>query len=115
MMNRSTGGHITAPAHLRQSVVDILTTPIGSRVMRRDYGSLLQALVDQPDNKATAARVAAACAAALMRWEPRLGLLRINLARGDAPGRAVLTIAATVRDLQGTARPVALQIPIGDA
>jgi phage baseplate assembly protein W len=25
--------------HLRQSIRDILTTPIGSRIMRRDFGS----------------------------------------------------------------------------
>jgi hypothetical protein len=32
--------------HLKQSIIDILTTPIGSRVMRRDYGSRLFELVD---------------------------------------------------------------------
>ena len=55
--------------HLRQSVADILSTPIGSRVMRRDYGSLVPALLDQPDNNATQARLRAAVASALMRWE----------------------------------------------
>ena len=113
MMHRNTGGHIAAPEHLRQSVADILTTPIGSRVMRRDYGSLLSALLDQPDNKATAARVAAACAGALMRWEPRIGLLRITLKRGSEPGSATLNVAATVRDLQGISRPVSLAIALG--
>ena len=28
-------------AHIRQSIRDILTTPVGSRIKRRDYGSLL--------------------------------------------------------------------------
>ena len=36
MMNRATGRRTTAADHLRQSVADIITTPIGSRVMRRD-------------------------------------------------------------------------------
>ena len=56
MMNRATGRRITAADHLRQSVADIITTPIGSRVMRRDYGSLVPALIDQPHNPARASR-----------------------------------------------------------
>lgn len=69
-MNRHTGRRIEGMEHLRQSVADILSTPIGSRVMRRDYGSLVPALLDQPDNNATQARLRAAVASALMRWEP---------------------------------------------
>ena len=34
-MNRTTGTAISGLEHLRQSVGDILSTPIGSRVMRR--------------------------------------------------------------------------------
>lgn len=39
MMDRATGLAISELAHLRQSMGDILTTPIGSRVMRHEYGS----------------------------------------------------------------------------
>lgn len=35
-MNSRTGRTITDSAHLAQSVADILTTPIGSRAMRRE-------------------------------------------------------------------------------
>jgi len=51
-MNRETGGTLTDLDHIRQSVRDILLTPVGTRVMRRQYGSLLSALLDQPQNKA---------------------------------------------------------------
>nr|VFK47168.1 MAG: hypothetical protein BECKTC1821D_GA0114238_104214 [Candidatus Kentron sp. TC] len=37
-MSAFTGKHFSDIAHLRQSITDILTTPIGSRVMRREYG-----------------------------------------------------------------------------
>ena len=47
-MHRHTGEGISGTAHLRQSVFDILQTPTGSRVMRRDYGSTLFTLIDQP-------------------------------------------------------------------
>ncbi len=38
-MNRDTGKAITETDHLRQSVRDILLTPQGSRLARREYGS----------------------------------------------------------------------------
>ena len=47
-MNNITGESIDGLAHLKQSVNDILTTPIGSRVMRRDYGCGLVELLDSP-------------------------------------------------------------------
>lgn len=39
-MNSETGKTISGIEHLKQSIVDILTTPVGTRVMRRDYGSI---------------------------------------------------------------------------
>lgn len=70
-LNQRSGRAVDGVEHLRQSVADILTTPIGSRIARRTYGSLLPELVDQPDNGATRVRIFAATAGALMRWEPR--------------------------------------------
>ena len=63
-MNRNTGRAVAGLEHLRQSVADILTTPVGSRVMRRDYGSLVPELIDQPDNETTQVRLFSAVAGA---------------------------------------------------
>ena len=70
-IDASTGKSISGLAHLRQSVRDILTTPIGTRVMRRDYGSRLYRLVDAPMNDATHLDMMAATYEALETWEPR--------------------------------------------
>ena len=40
-MNAGSGHAITDNEHIAQSIGDILLTPIGSRVMRRAYGSQL--------------------------------------------------------------------------
>jgi phage baseplate assembly protein W len=72
--------------HLRQSVRDILTTPIGSRVMRRTYGSRLFKLLDAPITAALLADIRAAVATALSTWEPRLTLIRVR-AYEVSPGR----------------------------
>ena len=93
-MDRTTGRRIAGIDHVRQSVADILTTPLGSRLERRNYGSLLPSLIDQPDNAHTRLRCYAAIASALMKWEPRLRITRVGMTTGDQPGQAMV-------DLQG--------------
>lgn len=44
-MSRDSGKELKGIDHLRQSITDILTTPVGTRVWRRDYGSRLPRLV----------------------------------------------------------------------
>lgn len=82
-MDRQTGATMSGVAHLRQSVLNILTTPLGSRVYRRYYGSRLFELLDQPSNDAWAVEVYAATASALARWEPRLSVKRVQVTRRD--------------------------------
>lgn len=93
-MNAETGRAMGDDEHIRQSVRDILTTPLGSRVMRRDYGSVLPELIDQPATGANMLRLMAATAAAVDRWEPRLKLKRVMPSIQDMSGRVTI-------DLQG--------------
>ncbi len=105
-LNKSTGNSIDAlEDHVRQSISDILTTPVGSRVMRRDYGSVIPELIDQPLNQATLLRLYAATAAAVMRWEPRFQISRINL-EYNAPAGATVEVAGRLgnSDLTSTTR-----------
>lgn len=110
MMNRTTGRRLDSLEHLQQSVTDILTTPIGSRAMRREYGSMLPAMLDQPDNLATQTRLFAAGAAALMRWEPRLSATHFSIVRdAENPGHANLVIqGAQLTNYARRAKPVRL-------
>lgn len=77
--NASTGRSLDGMDHLRQSIQDILSTPIGSRVMRRDYGSRLYELVDKPLTPATRLDILAATAGAIMDWEPRIEVTDVSL------------------------------------
>lgn len=95
----ATGKPLDGLAHLRQSIADILTTPLGSRVMRRTYGSLLMQLIDAPFTGATAVRLYASVAEALMRWEPRIRVRRIALERGADTGQFILTLDAQRTDV----------------
>ncbi len=78
-MHAKTGRTLTGVAHLIQSIHGLLTTPIGSRIMRRDIGCNLANLIDAPNHAGTQAQLYAAVATALMRWEPRLRIHRISL------------------------------------
>ena len=60
--------------HIRQSLADIFSTPIGSRIQRREYGSHLFDLIDAPMNPANRLRLAAVLVDAASRWEPRVVL-----------------------------------------
>lgn len=74
----ATGKLLSGIDHLRQSITDILTTPIGSRVMRRDYGSRLFQLVDAPLNLSTGMDLMAATVEALEIWEPRIRVTKVT-------------------------------------
>ncbi len=78
-LDRNTGRALSGIAHLRQSIADILSTPIGSRRMRPDYGSKLRRFVDLPVNEGWKSAVQAEVARALGRWEPRLKLERVRV------------------------------------
>lgn len=80
-MNQQTGKALPDTDHIRQSVRDILITPQGSRIARREYGSMLFALTDQPQNDALNLQLMAAIYAALSRWEPRVRINTINVSR----------------------------------
>lgn len=95
-MDSSTGKGLAGLDHLRQSVRDILSTPIGSRVMRRDYGSRLFELVDAPVNKSTLVEIYAATATALRKWEPRLKVETVRVDKAE-PGK--LSVSLTARYL----------------
>ncbi|ATG43665.1 putative baseplate assembly protein W [Phaeobacter piscinae] len=103
-INASTGKPLSGLAHLRQSVRDILTTPIGTRVMRRDYGSRLYRLVDAPMNDATRLDMMAATYEAIETWEPRLELDTVAVEMPE-PGSVVISVFGQYLP---TGEPVAL-------
>jgi phage baseplate assembly protein W len=78
-LDRRTGLALSGIEHLRQSIEDILTTPLGSRRMRPDYGSKLRRFVDLPVNDGWKSAVQAEVARSLSRWEPRLKLERVRV------------------------------------
>ncbi|SFD76256.1 hypothetical protein SAMN05428997_1534 [Bosea sp. CRIB-10] len=82
----TTGKPLSGWAHCVQSIAVILTTRIGSRVMRRAFGSLVPELQDRNATPLLIMQVYAAVAAALRAYEPGFRLRTIQLSRSGADG-----------------------------
>lgn len=107
-LDRTTGQRLTDTAHIRQSISDILRTPIGSRVMRRDYGSLLFEMIDQPQTPALALQIQAACYMALLKWEPRITLSAVTTER-QFDGKMIVNLTG---QLASTGESLSLTLPV---
>lgn len=111
-IHRSTGQLLTEEAHIAQSIGDILSTPLGTRVMREDYGSLLPDLVDQPQSPALDLKLMAAAFLAIVVWEPRVRPTQMSLGTVRPDGRRELIMQATRTDGPRAGQSIALQTPI---
>ena len=85
-MNRATGTlEDSTRAEILQNIDVILTTPIGTRVMRRDFGSNLYDFIDASADTGTLLGIYGATYEAIARWEPRVSVdkVRVRSLAGD--------------------------------
>lgn len=118
-MNPETGLSVSGLDHIQMCIGQILNTPQGSCVARREFGSLLPFMIDAPLNPLTRIRVVAACAAAIQKWEPRVTLKSVSLTQptdssstSSAPGSLIVDLVGTV---VATQTPFSLRVPLGAA
>ncbi|MGB3044200.1 MAG: GPW/gp25 family protein [Xanthobacteraceae bacterium] len=93
--NRGSGEVLRDFDHVRQSIGVILTTPIGSRVMRREFGSELFDLIDRPMNDRVILAIYAAAVMAIARWEPRYAVTGCRITSAGADGAIGLEFNGT--------------------
>ncbi len=91
-LDAESGQTLSDFAHTEQSIRRILMTPIGSRVMRRDFGSHLPDLVDAKMTQKTILEVYSAAATAIAKWEPRFRMLFGAVTRATATGQIDVAI-----------------------
>lgn len=84
---------VTGEAAIRQSVLLLLATIPGERVMRPDYGCDLHRLIFSPADDTTAGLAIHYVRQAIERWEPRIELIDVDaLAAADDPTRLDLIL-----------------------
>jgi uncharacterized protein len=101
----ATGGidTVAEAASVRQAVLLLLSTRRGERVMRPDYGCDLHRLVFSPNDDATAGLAIEHVRHALVRWEPRIDIVRIDAgANPDNGARLDIAVEYRVRATQRT-------------
>jgi phage baseplate assembly protein W len=104
LMSRETGKDVSDLEHLKQSIMDILLTPIGTRVWLRQYGSVLLYLLDRNLTPLVVSQIYGGIAEAIARWEPRFQPIRMTI---DA---SRISQGVVVIDLEGLYLPDAKPI-----
>ena len=66
-------------ADIKESIKDILLTPLGSRVMLPEYGSRLFELIDRKVDDEFRADLACYVIEAVEKWEPRVKIDEVKL------------------------------------
>ncbi|AYA02337.1 baseplate assembly protein [Acinetobacter sp. WCHAc010034] len=95
MMSRHSGTELSELDHIRQSLEDLISTPIGSRLMRREYGTQVANLLDQPTSEALYLKCYSTIYSAILRWEPRIQISQLYISEVNQ-GQTVLNLEGTI-------------------
>jgi len=87
---------------VRQSIISILTTRPGERVMRPEFGSNLWELLFEPMDDTTEDRLNDAVSTAIRRWEPRVILQGVKLISEDDFHTYNIIIAFSIKGFVGS-------------
>lgn len=77
---------------IRESLIILLGTSPGERLMVPTYGCELQGLVFHALTRTLATEIEAAVSRAILEWEPRISVLSVT-ARADAEALGIITIS----------------------
>ena len=89
--------HAAYETSVQQSVWLILSTAPGERVMRPDFGCGIHELVFDTLTAATSGRVVTAVRDALLRFEPRIDVLDVNVSPGGDGEVLLISVDYEVR------------------
>lgn len=86
----------------------ILGTAYGERPMRPDFGCAIHDMLFEPSTTDLATRITIEVEDSLLRWEPRIDVLGVEVAYDGDPSRILITINY---QLKGTYDPRNLLVP----
>lgn len=97
LIDRYSGKLIDENAHIRQSVIDIITTRIGERVMRREYGTILLDVIDAPMNEILVMQLMSSIFMALNEYEPRIEVASCFIDSAEVDGTLEIVVEGRVK------------------
>ena len=94
---------------MRQSIMMLLTTIPGERVMRPDYGCDLYRLIFSPNDDTTAGLAIYYVRRAIERWEPRVEILELDANPEADSGQLLISLQYRIRE---SLRTDTLMLPV---
>jgi uncharacterized protein len=82
---------------VRQAIWIILGTAKGERVMQPEFGCGIYDLVFEVNDATTAGNVAEAVSEALLRFEPRIDVVEVDVHQGDSPEVLLISVDYQIR------------------
>lgn len=82
----------SGPDRIQDAIWIILSTSLGERVMREDFGAGVNDYVFQSNSDVVRAQLAAAVSAALAQWEPRITQVNVSVQQGTEPSQVLIVI-----------------------
>ena len=70
---------VSGPENISQSLKALLTTNLGERLMRPEYGCGISQLLFEPIDQRTVTKIRNSIADAILVYEPRINLLNVNV------------------------------------
>jgi phage baseplate assembly protein W len=98
--------------NIREAIMVILMTEPGERVMLPTFGGGLRAILFEPNNAATRARIQSIIMTALSQWEPRIAVQTVSVEQDPNDQQsAIATITYTLVATQ-TSKTMALSVTL---
>ena len=89
---------VAGAADVAESLRIIFATELGERAMREDFGADLSAHVFAPVDRGLLTELRAAIIDAVMKWEPRIDIERVDIDEsGDEAGLLLITLGYVLR------------------
>jgi hypothetical protein len=85
------------PERIQDAIWIVLSTSLGERLMRPDFGAGVHDYVFQPNSDVIRTRLQSAVNGALLKWEPRIELTNVNVQEGDQPSQVLVSIDYRIR------------------
>jgi hypothetical protein len=90
-----TGAYVQGWARISKSIITILTTPIGTRLMREWWGSSFRDMLDKPMNMETMVQGIIAAVEAINQYEPEFKVTTLTVDSASSDGSIQFTIGGT--------------------
>jgi phage baseplate assembly protein W len=89
----------SGPDRVRDAIWIVLSTSLGERLMRPEFGAGLKDYVFEPNSPAIRAELASVIRGALVQWEPRIDIVDVTVqGSNDQDSQVLVSIDYQIRD-----------------